>query len=965
MSCRPLDGVVLTTRTSAMTPSTITFGPYRLDPKGPKLWKGDESVALQKRPLAVLCYLAARPGELVGRDELIRTLWAGTYVSRAVLKVAVHAIREALGDDADSPHYIETVGREGYRFIAGPVAAGTASPTIVGRAHDLAALRAAFEQAAGGALRIVFVTGEGGIGKTTVVEHFVGTIEGAQVARGQCLEQYGGGEAYLPVLEAIGRLARNDTTGEVARIVGLHAPSWIPRLPALETGRAVPTARPAQMLREMADALEVLTRDRALVLLLEDLQWSDPSTVELIAYLARRTETARLLLIGTLRPADCPDEHPVRRVRHDLRASSPFEELALTPLSPGDVQAYVDARFGRAPRDQLRRLATHVHERTDGNALFMVDMVNDLVAQETLVWRDGRWHVQGSLTQATSRTPAGLRELIGHRLQRFTPDMRAALEVASVAGDEFAIVGVAATLQEAPEKVEELFEKLAAQDMLIGDAGVTETPDGTITGRYRFLHALYRHVLYEGIGAARRMRLHRAIGLREETTASAAELAMHFERAGDHVRALVHHERAGTAALERHAAHEAAGHFGAALDALAHQPALPDRAERELDLVLSRATLLMTTRGYGAAETEQEFTRARALCDTLAASGRVLPVLRGLISYRQVRAELATAHELGELLLRCAVNPDAGRAARVQAHYGHGVTLYHLGSFEAARAHFEQALAEYDPATHGEHIRVYGGYDPGVACSMWLGWTFALLGRLEEAAVRVREGVDLARRLAHPFSLAWAHCGSSTLKLIYGDHLAAAVAASQAERLAEEHGFPYVLGVAMANRGWAVIRQGNLATGIPLLRDAIAAIDATGAALVRPQYLGMLAAADAIEGRFEVAAARIDEALAEMERSGERLHEVHLLIGKSRLAAGDDDAVEALLRRAVDVARRQGARLLELRVAVDLARHRRQRGDADAARALLAEAHDPFAGGPASTPDIAAARRLLTELSAG
>jgi tetratricopeptide (TPR) repeat protein len=112
------------------------------------------------------------------------------------------------------------------------------------------------------------------------------------------------------------------------------------------------------------------------------------------------------------------------------------------------------------------------------------------------------------------------------------------------------------------------------------------------------------------------------------------------------------------------------------------------------------------------------------------------------------------------------VNPDAGRAARVQAHYGHGVTLYHLGSFEAARAHFEQALAEYDPATHGEHIRVYGGYDPGVACSMWLGWTFALLGRLEEAAVRVREGVDLARRLAHPFSLAGAHSGSSTVKLI-------------------------------------------------------------------------------------------------------------------------------------------------------------------------------------------------------
>src|SRR5262245_27977207 len=203
-----------------MTPSasTVTFGPYRLDPSGPRLWKGEEPVALQPRPLAVLCYLAARPGEVVARDELIRTLWAGTYVTRAVLKVAVRAVREALGDDADSPRYIEAVGREGYRFIGGDAARASevpASParTIVGRAHELAVLRAAFEEAARGARRIVLVTGEGGIGKTTLVERFLADVEhdaAARIARGHCLEQYGGGEAYLPVLEAIGRLARDD-----------------------------------------------------------------------------------------------------------------------------------------------------------------------------------------------------------------------------------------------------------------------------------------------------------------------------------------------------------------------------------------------------------------------------------------------------------------------------------------------------------------------------------------------------------------------------------------------------------------------------------------------------------------------------------------------------------------------------------------------------------------------------------
>src|SRR6185436_10837529 len=162
-------------------------------------------------------------------------------------------------------------------------------------------------------------------------------------------------------------------------------------------------------------------------------------------------------------------DHPLRRVKQDLQGRGQCEELALEPLSPADVQAYVDARFGVASHDQMRRLAAHVHERTDGHALFMVDMVNDLVAREMLVWRDGRWHLQGSIAQTTSRTPAGLRELIGRRLETLTAPMRAAVEVASVVGDEFTVAAVAAALGEPPEAVEELCEKLAAQGMLIDD----------------------------------------------------------------------------------------------------------------------------------------------------------------------------------------------------------------------------------------------------------------------------------------------------------------------------------------------------------------------------------------------------------------------------------------------------------------------------------------------------------------
>ena len=186
---------------------------------------------------------------------------------------------------------------------------------------------------------------------------------------------------------------------------------------------------------------------------------------------------------------------------------------------------------------------------------------------------------------------------------------------------------------------------------------------------------------------------------------------------------------------------------------------------------------------------------------------------------------------------------------RVQAHYGHGATLFHMGAFDAARAHLEAALRDYDPATHRQHILVYGGYDPGVACSLWLAWTLALQGELDEAAARDRDGLALAHRHGDLFSLAWAYHGVGSSQQLLGDWAASETAAAEAVRLAEEHGFPHVLGMATINRGWALMMQGKTEAGIAMLRDGVAMMDRTGAALVRPSYLGMLAAADVMEGR--------------------------------------------------------------------------------------------------------------------
>jgi DNA-binding winged helix-turn-helix (wHTH) protein/predicted ATPase len=973
--------------------NAIRFGPYRLDQDNVRLWKGSKAVPLQPRPLAVLSYLAARPGEVVERDELLARVWEGSHVTRAVLKVAVRALREALDDAADAPRYIETVGQIGYRFIgagaaAAPAAAAAAAVSVaplIGRQGELAVLQQALIEAGNGVRQLVVLSGEAGIGKTTLVDHFTdaaGAAPDVVVARGQCLEQYGESEAYLPVLDALGRLTREPGGQPLIPILRRSAPTWAGQLPGLATPQEAArrddarTPAPTRMVRELSAALDAFCAQRTLVLALEDLQWSDPSTVELLGALARGRGTARLLLLATVRGAELiVRDHPLRALLQTLRASGHCTPLVLELLTSEAVTAYITTRCPGIPATALRRIAARIHERTEGNALFMVNMVNDLVASGLLVARDGRWRVEGSIDAASERVPVGLRELIGHRLQGLAASERRTLEAASVAGDTFAVASLAAALRLDPAAIEAECGRLATRESMIVAAGTTTWPDGTTTARYRFLHALYRQVLYDGISAARRVHLHQAIGEREMiglgelAAAQAAQLAMHFGRGRDWARAVEFHRIAARGALERQASHEVVAHCSAALEALAQVPVDAAQREQELRLVATRARLSMAIHGYAAAETVQDYARARVLCAELPTSPTLYPVLRGLLSYHHVRAELDDAHQLGVQLLEQAERQRDDHALRVQAHYGHGATLFHQGALEETARHLEAGGRDYDPAAHATHARVYGGYDPGVACRLWLAWTRGFQGRMAEGAELAREGLALARQLPDPFTLAWACQGAGVWHQLCGEWLVSESLSVEGAQLAEQHGFPHVLGSATINRGWALVMLGRADLGIPMVREGVATIEATGARLMRPSYLGMLAAADILAGDRMLAAERFDSALAELAQTGERLHEASLLIGKSRLLAGGGpggrttrallDEAEALLRQALASARGQGARLVELRAAVALARHCRKLGREAEGLELVREVHEWFAEAPAAAPEITAARALL------
>src|SRR5215470_16086057 len=459
----------------------LTFEGFCLDLGAQRLLEGDEVVALTPKAFAVLRRLVEEGGQLVTKEELLRAGWAETHVSDGVLKVIILEIRRALEDDPAAPRFIETVPRRGYRFIGSRsrparVAAAVRGAPPVGREGILAQLEERLARAQAGQRQLVFIGGEAGIGKTTVLDAFrarAAADPNLLIAHGACLEHYGAAEAYLPVLEAFGRLLRESGTERVSRVLKTHAPTWSAQLPSLGD-RADREALPREllgvtkerMLREMAEALEILTATTPLLLVLEDLHWSDYSTLDLLGMLARRQEAARLLVVGSYRPVDAVvTGHPLRAFIQELRARRQCEDIALAFLREPHVAAYLAQRFGGHAFPS--ELARAVHHQTDGNPLFMVRVVDELVALRVLEPEDDRWRLRRPAGEIARAVPESLRQLIEVQIARLEPDAQRLLEAASMLGREFTVGSLAAGLELDPLAIEERCDELARQGQFL------------------------------------------------------------------------------------------------------------------------------------------------------------------------------------------------------------------------------------------------------------------------------------------------------------------------------------------------------------------------------------------------------------------------------------------------------------------------------------------------------------------
>ena len=833
-------------------------------------------------------------------------------------------------------------------------------PQPVGRERELAVLQESLADAVGGRRRIAFITGEAGIGKSTLVESLLEAAEaqpGVLAALGQCVEHHGPGEAYLPMFDALARLARGPAGAEVASLLEQRAPTWLVQMPWL-AARAdrvlletrVLGATPDRLLREMLEFVDALAATRPVVLVLEDLHWSDLSTVDLVTALARRQQEARLLLVVTYRPADARAAgHSLDRAARELRLRGHAIELGLEPLSEQAVRAYLESRGVLGVPDGV---VTALRARTHGNPLFIEKVVEEVA--------------DGGPEALLERVPDTLKELIEQQLQALGEEEQRVLEAAGVTGVEAAAAAVAAGCERDEEEVEEALDALARRGAFVEDLGEETWPDGTLTHRYRFTHDVCQQILWDRPQPARRARLHRRIGTRleqaygERAGEISAQLASHFVEGRDPVRAVHHLQRAAEQAFHRAAPRDALEHVRTGLEVA---DGLPEelRTRAELPLRSIQAPALVAVHGFGHEEAERTFLRVRELCEALGPPEDLQRALFQLAVFYEARAQFVRTEAI---LSETLAFPDAPEyvEVRIDSHELMACTLFHQSAFSRSVEHAEHLLELWD-GTYCNPLTAANGDNPGSAAHGWAALSLWFLGKADQARARALEGVALAQHPRRVPGQATAFAQAALAAHLRREPGRTLELAEHTIDVSRVGGYPFREATGRVLRGWALAHLDAADEGLSDIREGMATVNATGVRMDDVCFLGILADACLRAGRIAEGLDAIDQAriMQRTDRTYFYVPELHRLEGELRARAGTAGVI-ACLDRAVDAARERGSPALLLRALVARTRALMADGREDDGGAALAAVRAQLDEG-ADTADVREADELLAELA--
>jgi predicted ATPase/class 3 adenylate cyclase len=911
-------------------------------------------------PVGHVTNLAARmqtatPAGSIAASEVTRRLCEGYFIFRDLGRTEVKGLSEPI-------NVYEVVG-------AGPLrshfelAARRGLTKFVGREAELAQMKRGLELARSGKGQLVAVVAEAGTGKSRLFHEFKAILPPDCKLLEAYSVSHGKASAWLPVLGLLrgyfciqdedDPATRRDKVRAVLAALDPALSELLPYLLALLGIQEAPDPL-AQMdpqvrrLRTLEAIKRIILRDsleHTLVVIFEDLHWIDAETQSSLDLLADAVAAARLLLLVNYRP----------EYRHEWSGRGHYLQLRLDPLGGENAAAMLAGLLGEGA--ELEALKRPLAERTGGNPFFIEEMVQALFEQGILA-RNGAVKLVRPLAQA--HLPVTVEGLLASRIDRLPAEQKELLQTLAVIGRESPLGLIKRVASTTDAQLGRMLAGLQTLEFIYEQPALTGAD-------YIFKHALTQEVAYNSLLMERRKLLHERAGqalesmFAEQLDDHLVELARHYSRSDNVIKAVEYLGRAGQQALQRSAHADAISSLNAAIGLLQRLPDSPERVQRELRLQLALGPALIAVKGWAAPEVERVFTHARELCERLGDPPELFPALVGLWAGYYLQGELLKAGELAEQLLRRAQGAN-NPTLLLYAHLALGDTSFSMGEWLLARDHLGVAISLYD-----RERPMWIGFDTGVNCLSYMALTLWTLGYPDLALKRGNEAVALAQELYHPLSLAFAEGPVGYLRQYRREARAAQETAGHLVALSAEHGFTHWLAQATITRGWAMAEQGHGEEGIAQIREGLALFRAIGNEALRPHALCLLAEACKETRRFDDGLNALTEAMAAAEEHGIRHYEaeMHRLKGELLLSQDHSKAKEAqnCFQGAIEIARNQSAKSLELRATMSLARLINAQGRRDEARAMLAEIYGWFTEG-FDTADLKDAKALLDELRA-